>query len=322
MRRIYQEKGIRRYGFHGTSYKYLTAQAAKLLGKPESQVNLIICHLGAGSSMCAVKGGISIDTTMGVTPLEGLVMASRSGDIDPAVPLMLMDMYKMKPKEVDSLLNKSSGLLGMSGMKDMRAILEAVDKGNPQAQAAFDVFVYRVRKYLGSYYLALNGAVDAIVFSAGIGENAWRVRQPICESLEGLGIRIDAERCVAGTPGGSPTWVRKTPLARAQEQGGGGRCHGRHCGRRQQDQDPRHPHGRGALHRPADDRCHQVITPSFSTLPPRLCFGMLPSTRRPYPKGFLAPSSVPSHKQIFKIMLLIFCEIEGLFQPWGSRIRR
>lgn len=169
-----------------------------MVNKPLDKVNLILCHLGAGASMCAVKGGISVDTTMGVSPLEGLVMASRAGDMDPALPLMLMDLYGLQAKEVDALLNKQSGLGGICGHKDMRAIMEGVDRGDRLCKLAFEMFVYRVRKYLGAYTVALGGHVDAIVFSAGIGENAWRVRQPICEGLEALHVRMDPSKYVEG----------------------------------------------------------------------------------------------------------------------------
>ncbi len=195
-RKFYEEKKIRRFGMHGTSHMFLTERAAQMLGKPTSETNLIVCHLGAGSSMCAVKGGKSVDTTMGVTPLEGLVMATRSGDVDPAIPLMLMDMYNLSAHDVDNVLNKQSGLFGLCGHKDLRTIMEGMDKGDEHCKQAFDSFVYRIRKYLGAYMVTLNGKVDAVVFSAGIGENASRVRAAVCQGLQDMGVSIDAAKYV------------------------------------------------------------------------------------------------------------------------------
>lgn len=188
---LYTEKGIRRYGFHGTSYKYLTATAAEILGKPESEANLIIGHLGAGSSMCAVRKGQSNDTSMGMTPLEGLVMGSRCGDIDPGL-LPFLSGQGMSIQDIDKLMNKQSGLLGLAGSVDLRAVIADADTGNEQSRRAVEVYVHRIRKYLGAYMLQLGGELDAIVFSAGIGENSAMIRGLVCDGLEPFGIELDA----------------------------------------------------------------------------------------------------------------------------------
>ncbi|GAB4816999.1 hypothetical protein N2152v2_004045 [Parachlorella kessleri] len=190
---LYVERAIRRYGFHGTSYKYLTQKAAQILGKPENETNLVICHLGAGSSMCAVQNGKSIDTTMGLTPLEGLVMGSRCGDIDPAIIPYLVE-HGMSIKEVDTMLNKKSGFLGLTGAVDLRHSLEGREKGDERAKLGIDVFVRRVRKYLGAYLVHLGGKVDAVVFSAGIGENSAIMRELMTRELEWAGLKIDADK--------------------------------------------------------------------------------------------------------------------------------
>lgn len=187
----YTQHAIRRYGFHGTSHKYLVEAAAKMMNKTPQQTNAITCHLGNGSSITAVKNGLSVDTTMGLTPLEGLVMGTRSGDMDPAVPLHMMNTLNMSAKEMDTVLNKKSGLLGVSGHNDLRTIIERKDAGDERARLALDMFVYRVRKYIGAYSAALNGRVDALVFSAGIGENSSVIRGMICEDFKGMGISVD-----------------------------------------------------------------------------------------------------------------------------------
>lgn len=184
---------IRRYGFHGTSHQYVTEKAAEMLGKPVERVDLVTLHLGNGASACAVRGGRSVDTSMGLTPLEGLVMGTRSGDIDPALPFHLIEAVGMTAPEVDTMLNKRSGLLGMCGQNDMREVLALVAKGDPDAELALSVYVHRIRKYLGSY-LAVLGRADAIVFTAGVGENNPEVRRRVVANLEMYGIAIDAER--------------------------------------------------------------------------------------------------------------------------------
>ena len=190
----YEKYGVRRYGFHGTSHKYVSQRAAVLMGQDMSNLRIITCHLGNGASIAAVKNGKSIDTSMGFTPLEGLVMGTRCGDIDPAITPFLMKKLNMTPAQVDTYLNKKSGVLGISGVSsDFRDLEEASAKGNERAQLAIDVFAYTVRKYIGSYAAAMGG-VDAIVFTAGLGENSISMRDHICNGLEFLGTRIDPVR--------------------------------------------------------------------------------------------------------------------------------
>lgn len=189
---LYEEYGVRKYGFHGTSHKYLTLRTAELLGKSVDEVNLITAHLGNGCSVTAVENGKCVDTSMGLTPLEGLVMGTRSGDLDPAVLPFLGDKLGLSLSELDNLLNKQSGLLGVSGLSnDMRDIHKARMEGNKRAQLAFDMFVYRLAKYIGGYYTILNGKVDALVFTGGIGENDDVARAAVCERLAGLGVKLD-----------------------------------------------------------------------------------------------------------------------------------
>ena len=189
---LYTQYKIRRYGFHGSSHRYVAGRAAALLGRDLSDLKLITCHLGNGCSMAAVDGGISIDTTMGFTPLEGLLMGTRSGDIDPSVILYIMGKEGLSLGEANTLLNKHSGLQGISGISsDMREIIAELKNGDKKAGYAFDVFTYRVRKYIGAYVAALGGA-DAVVFTGGIGENSPEVRNASCEGLECLGIKVDA----------------------------------------------------------------------------------------------------------------------------------
>ncbi len=190
---IYSRFGVRRYGFHGSSHRYVAARTAELVGKAEDQVNCITVHLGNGCSMTAVRAGKSVDTSMGLTPLEGLVMGTRSGDIDPAILFYLADKG-YDEESLNKLCNKESGLLGVSGVSnDMRTLSKEADKGNEQAALAIDIFCYRVRKYIGAY-LAVLGEVDAISFTGGIGEHAANVRAKAIAGLEPLGIAIDADR--------------------------------------------------------------------------------------------------------------------------------
>ena len=187
----YKQYGVRRYGFHGTSHKFVSQRAAEMMGNHMTNLRIITCHLGNGASIAAVKNGKSIDTSMGFTPLQGLVMGTRCGDIDPAIPPFLMRKVGMTTDEIDTYLNKKSGVLGLSGLSsDFRDLEQAADKGNERAQLAIDVFAYTVRKYIGSYAAAMGG-VDAIVFTAGLGENSPRMRDQICNGLEFLGTRID-----------------------------------------------------------------------------------------------------------------------------------
>lgn len=182
---------IRRYGFHGTSHEYVSQQAAKRLGVDYADSTWITLHLGNGASACAIKNGVSIDTSMGYTPVEGLVMGTRCGDIDPAIVALLQEKQGLSTDEVDLLLNKQSGLKGIAGMNDMRDILDAVAEGDEQAELALDVFCYRIRKYVGSYLAALGGDVDGIIFTAGIGEHADEVRYRVLDGLDVLGVSLD-----------------------------------------------------------------------------------------------------------------------------------
>lgn len=184
---------IRRYGFHGTSHQYVSRKTAELLGKDPSEVNVIVLHLGNGASASAVEGGRCVDTSMGLTPLEGLVMGTRSGDIDPAITFHLKRVAGMSVDEIDELLNKKSGLVGLCGDNDMREIRRRVDEGDERAALAFDIYIHRLKKYIGAYTAVL-GRVDAVVFTAGVGENAAPVREAAVAGLEGLGLAVDAER--------------------------------------------------------------------------------------------------------------------------------
>ncbi len=190
---LYKRSGIRRYGFHGTSHKYVALKTAKILKRPIKSLKIITCHLGNGCSITATEKGRAIDTSMGLTPLEGLVMGTRSGDIDPIIALYLIDK-KMTKDEVDKLLNKKSGLLGVSGISsDMRDIYKALEKGDKRARLAFEIFVHKIRKYIGSYAACMNG-VDAITFTGGIGENHPPTRKAVCESLRFLNLKIDNKK--------------------------------------------------------------------------------------------------------------------------------
>jgi acetate kinase len=190
----YEQHAVRRYGFHGTSFLYTSKRAAALLGKDFHHVNLIIAHIGNGSSINAVKDGCSFDTSMGLSPLEGLVMGTRSGDVDPAVPFYIMRKTGASASEIESILNKKSGLLGITGQyTDRRDIQAAVEKGDRRAELAQDIEAYRLKKYIGAYMAAL-GRVDALVFTAGVGEMAPFIRKKVLEGLEGLGIVYDPEK--------------------------------------------------------------------------------------------------------------------------------
>ncbi|WKK25805.1 acetate kinase [Streptomyces olivoreticuli] len=183
---------IRRYGFHGTSHAYVSRETARLLGKDPSEVNVIVLHLGNGASASAVRGGRCVDTSMGLTPLEGLVMGTRSGDLDPAVIFHLARNAGMSVDEIDSLLNKKSGLIGLCGDNDMREIRRRIDAGDEKAALAFEIYVHRLKKYIGAYYAVL-GKVDAVAFTAGVGENAAPVREAAVAGLEELGLAMDAD---------------------------------------------------------------------------------------------------------------------------------
>ena len=190
----YEKYQVRRYGFHGTSYLYTAKRAAVLLGKDPFKTNLIICHLGNGSSVNAIKNGESFDTSMGITPLEGLVMGTRSGDMDPALPFYVMRKTGMSAADAESALNKKSGLLGLTGkFSDRRDIKAAADSGDKQAQLAQNIEAHRVKKYIGAYQ-AILGSVDALVLTAGVGEFAWFMREKILSGLEGIGIVFDPQK--------------------------------------------------------------------------------------------------------------------------------
>ncbi|HUV87898.1 MAG TPA: acetate kinase [bacterium] len=221
----YLEKGVRRYGFHGTSHLYVSRRAAALMDRSPAEANVITLHIGNGASVCAVKGGISVDTSMGFTPLEGLVMGTRCGDIDPAIPFQVMAEYNLEPQEVYSRLNRRSGVLGLTGKyADRRDVLAHMDAeaasededaaaaGSPyRCKAALEVECYRLKKYVGAYAAAL-GWVDALVFTAGVGENSPEIRASTARGLEGLGVVLDAEKN-AGAPRGAEVDVSSSASA-------------------------------------------------------------------------------------------------------------
>lgn len=207
---VYEKYKVRRYGFHGTSHKFVAQQAAKMLGKPLEDIKLITCHLGNGSSVSAVKDGKVLDTSMGLTPLEGVPMGTRSGDLDPAILGFLMNKLNMNIDEMTAYLNKKSGILGISGISsDFRDLIAAAKEGNERAQLGLDVFCYRVRKYIGAYAAAMGG-VDAVVFTAGVGENNSGLRKKIMEGMEYLGFEIDDSQ----NENGSGAFVMTKPSSR------------------------------------------------------------------------------------------------------------
>lgn len=181
---------IRRYGFHGTSHGYVARQAAKALKKPIEKLKIITCHLGNGGSIAAIDGGKSVDTSMGLTPLAGILMGTRSGDLDPYIPLHIMETQGLSAEQVSAMMNKQGGLLGLCGKRDMRDVTEGCDKGYEGCIEALEIFVYAIQKYIGAYAAAMNG-VDAIVFTAGIGENVPVVREKVLSNFDFLGLKID-----------------------------------------------------------------------------------------------------------------------------------
>ncbi|MEZ5536331.1 MAG: acetate kinase [Thiolinea sp.] len=198
---LYQQQHVRRYGFHGTSHQYVAQRAAEYLQRDPAALNLITLHLGNGCSATAIAGGKSVDTSMGMTPLEGLVMGTRCGDIDPALQFYLRRETGMTASDIEKLFNQQSGLLGLCGAGDMRAVQERAEAGDEEAMLAEALFVYRIRKYIGAYFAVL-GRVDALVFTGGIGEHSPRIRMLVCEQLEVLGISPDAGKNeLAGTQG-------------------------------------------------------------------------------------------------------------------------
>ncbi len=184
--------GMRKYAFHGTSHNYVSHKVAEVLGRDYDSFNQIVCHLGNGASISAIRNGVAVDASMGLTPLAGLVMGTRSGDVDPGLHLFMSQRLGMTLAEVDSLLNKKSGIFGMSGVTDFRDLFELIDEGDEDAKLAFDVYIYRLLSYIGSY-VAVLGGVDALTFTAGVGENAAQVRAAVLERLEPLGFWMDAE---------------------------------------------------------------------------------------------------------------------------------
>lgn len=190
----YSKHGVRRYGFHGTSHLYVSKRAAMMLGKKPEECNVITMHIGNGVSHTAIKNGVSIDTSMGLTPLEGAVMGTRCGDIDPAIPAFIMEREGLTPKEIDSILNKKSGILGITGeYTDRRDVIDAAEAGNERCALALEIESYRLKKYIGSY-CAILGRLDAVVFTAGVGEMAWLIREKALENLEHMGIKLDKEK--------------------------------------------------------------------------------------------------------------------------------
>lgn len=189
----YKEYKIRKYGFHGTSHGYVAQKAAEELGKPLEDIKLITCHLGNGGSLAAFLGGKSVDTSMGFTPLDGIIMGTRSGTLDPYVPLHIMESQELKPSQVSTMMNKQGGLLAISGRSDMRDNVEAAEAGDADAKMAIEMFCYSIQKYIGSYAAAMNG-VDCIVFTAGVGENNAMLRETILENFTFLGLQVDKEQ--------------------------------------------------------------------------------------------------------------------------------
>lgn len=196
---LYKEQGIRRYGFHGTSHLYVSREAAKLLNKPVDELNVITAHLGNGGSICAIKNGKSVDTSMGLTPLEGVVMGTRSGDIDPAIIFHLVNNLGYSLEEVNQILHKQSGLTGLTSgaSSDFRYIRDGLESGDPACTRAHDVFVHRLAKYIASYTANLDGQLDALIFTGGIGENAADMRAEVLNKLSLLGFQVDTEKNLA-----------------------------------------------------------------------------------------------------------------------------
>ncbi|QMV44423.1 acetate kinase [Cohnella cholangitidis] len=191
---LYRKHKIRRYGFHGTSHDYVSKSAAEFLERPLEELKLITCHIGNGASCAAILNGKSFDTSMGMTPLEGLMMGTRSGDLDPAVVPFTINKEELTLNEVNSMLNKHSGLLAISGISsDMREIVESMNEGNEKAKLAFEMYAYRIRKYIGAYIAAMDG-VDAIIFTAGVGENSDALRKEVCKGLTFFGVRLEEQR--------------------------------------------------------------------------------------------------------------------------------
>jgi acetate kinase len=191
---LYEKYGIRRYGFHGTSHRYVSEQACRFLNVPYKEQKIITCHIGNGASITAVKDGKSMDTSMGMTPVEGLLMGTRSGDIDAGVLTYLMEKENIGSQAISTIVNKYSGVLGISGVSsDMRELDVAIENGDERAELALKIYNYRIKKYVGSYAAALGG-LDILVFTGGVGENQWKTRAEVCEKMEFLGIKFDKEK--------------------------------------------------------------------------------------------------------------------------------
>ncbi|MBN9301431.1 acetate kinase, partial [Dysgonomonas mossii] len=191
---LYEKYGIRRYGFHGTSHRYVSRKGCDLLGVPYEEQRIITAHIGNGGSLAAIYGGKSVDTSMGMTPVEGLLMGTRSGDVDAGIISFIMEKENIGTQAISTLVNKHSGLLGVSGVSsDMRELRAAMDEGNERAMLAFDMFVHRIKKYVGAYAAVLGG-VDILMFTGGIGENAIAVREQVCKDMEYMGIKLDVEK--------------------------------------------------------------------------------------------------------------------------------
>jgi acetate kinase len=206
------EHRVRRYGFHGTSHAFVSRAAAALLGREPDEVNLIVLHLGNGASATAVQAGRSVDTSMGMTPLEGLVMGTRSGDIDPALHAHLHRQVGWSLDEIDNVLNRESGLKGLAGQNDFRELEQMLEAGDARARLAFEVYCYRIRKYVGGYYAAL-GTLDGIVFTAGVGQHSHRMRAKVLDGLEALGIRLDPSRNEADSKEARVVSAEDSPVA-------------------------------------------------------------------------------------------------------------
>jgi acetate kinase len=191
---LYEKYKVRRYGFHGSSHRFVSRRAAEILGKPYESLRIISCHLGNGASICAIRDGKSVDTSMGMTPLEGLVMGTRCGDIDAGAVLYIADKEETSIPFTNTLLNKHSGILGLSGVSsDMRDVEHAASEGNHRAKMALDIYHYHIRKYIGSYAAAMGG-VDVVILTGGVGENGWETREEVCKGLEFMGLEFSAER--------------------------------------------------------------------------------------------------------------------------------
>ena len=205
------EHHIRRYGFHGSSHKFVSEEAARLMDRPLENLNVIVLHLGNGASAAAVRGGKSIDTSMGMTPLEGLLMGTRCGDLDPGVVLHLAQQDGMSAAAVDSILNRDSGLKGICRHNDMREVVSKAEAGDAQAQLALEMYCYRAKKYIGSYLAAL-GSLDAVIFTAGIGENNGTIRSKVCENLDHIGIQLDPQKNTSVSGAASPIHTDDSPI--------------------------------------------------------------------------------------------------------------